>query len=118
MHLIMCILVIHIIFHYVCIGMAERPTFQELYAFPSESTTVNVIEGMGTKYFQTGSILLEDNDGSKMEGIIDQCREDAVKINRQILRKWIGGEGKQPVNWATLVTVLNTCGLTELAKAL
>ena len=98
--------------------MNERPTFQELYAFPSGTTTINVIEKIGTKYYQIGCFLLEDNDGDKMEVIIDQCHSDVSKINRQILRKWLKGEGKQPVNWSTLITVLETCGLIELAKTI
>ena len=98
--------------------MMARPTFQELYAFPSDRTTVNVIEGIGTKYYQIGCFLLEDNDGDKMEVIIHQCHFDVSNINRQILRRWLKGEGKQPVNWSTLVNVLETCGLTELAKTI
>ena len=51
-----------------------------------------------------------------MNALIEHCREDATKINRQILCKWLEGGGKQPVSWATLSTELELCGLTELAK--
>ena len=51
-----------------------------------------------------------------MNAIVDQYHEDATKINRQVLCKWLEGGGKQPVSWATLATELDLCGLTELAS--
>ena len=71
---------------------------------------------IGTKYYKFGVSLLQDDTGAKMDAIIELCREDATKINRQVLSRWLRGEGKQPVTWATLATELELCGLTELAK--
>ena len=94
-------------------GMNERPILAELLKFPVGDKTVNIIEKIGKKF---GIYLLEDDDGSKMEAIVENCREDPSKINCQVLSKWIRGGGKQPVTWATLATEIHRCRLTELAK--
>ena len=96
--------------------MAERPTLPQLLRFSIRGKLVSVIEMIGTKYYDFGVSLLQDDTGAKMEAIVEQCREDATKINRQVLSRWLRGEGKQPVTWATLATELELCGLTELAK--
>ena len=98
--------------------MAERPTLPELHDFPSCDKRVDIIEKISTKYELFGTYLLEDNDGDKMDALIEQCHEDATKINRQVLKKWLKGEGKQPVSWATLASELERCGLTVLAKTI
>ena len=41
---------------------------------------------------------------------------DAEEINKEILREWLTGRGKQPVTWATLVEVLRDIKLTTLAS--
>ena len=71
---------------------------------------------IGTNYYDFGVNLLQDDTGAVMNAIVEQCREDATKINRQVLCKWLEGGGKQPVSWATLVAELRECGLAELAK--
>ena len=71
---------------------------------------------IGTNYYDFGVNLLQDDTGAMMNAIVEQCREDATKINRQVLCKWLEGGGKQPVSWATLATELRECGLAELAK--
>ena len=101
---------------YLSTGIAERPTFHQLFYFSIRGKPVDVIEMIGTKYYKFGVSLLQDDTGVKMEAIVEQCREDATKINRQVLSRWLRGEGKQPVTWATLATELELCGLNELAK--
>ena len=103
-------------YFYTFAGLAERPTFLQLIRFSIGDKNVNIIEMIGTNYFNFGISLLQDDTGAKMDAIVEHCREDATKINRQVLRKWLEGGGKQPVSWATLATELELCGLTELAK--
>ena len=96
--------------------MAERPTLPQLMRCSIWGKPVNVIRMIGTYYYDFGVSLLQDDTGAEMEAIVEQCREDATKINRQVLSRWLRGEGKQPVTWATLATELELCGLTGLAK--
>ena len=96
--------------------MTERPTLPQLSRFSVEGKNVNIIAMIGTNYYDFGVNLLQDDTGAIMNAIVEQCREDPIKINRQVLCKWLEGGGKQPVSWATLATELYECGLTELAK--
>ena len=97
-------------------GMDECPTLPQLSCFGSKE--IDIIEEIGAKYYKFGINLLQDDSGAKMEAIVDECRENAVKINRRVLSRWIRGEGKKPVSWATLATVLDRCQLKELAKTI
>ena len=38
------------------------------------------------------------------------------QINTEILREWVTGRGKKPVNWETLTTVLRDTELGALAS--
>ena len=98
--------------------MDERPTLPQLLRFSVAEKKVNIIEEIGTNYYELGINLLQDDTGAKMNAIVEQCREDATKINCQVLCKWLEGGGKQPVSWATLATELHDCGHTELAKGI
>ena len=98
--------------------MAEHPTLPQLTRFSIRDKRVSIIEMIGTNYYDFGVNLLQDDTGAIMNAIVEHCREDATKINRQVLCKWLEGGGKQPVSWATLATELELCGLTELAKGI
>ena len=65
-----------------------------------------------------GTLLLNDDTGDVTDAIIDECRENASRINRKILRQWIQGRGRQPVTWDTLVGVLRSINLSELANTI
>ena len=103
-------------YFYTFAGLAERPTLLQLIRFSIGDKNVNIIEMIGPHYFNFGISLLQDDTGAVMNAIVEHCREDATKINRQVLCKWLEGGGKQPVSWATLATELELCGLTELAR--
>ena len=63
-----------------------------------------------------GTLLLNDDTGDITDAIIDECRENASRINRKLLQRWIQGRGRQPVTWDTLVGVLRSINLFELAN--
>ena len=73
------------------------------------------MDQIGTNYWDLGILLLNDAKGAVTKTIIDQYHEDAAKINREILRRWIQGQG-MPVEWATLIGVLEDIELKELAR--
>ena len=96
--------------------MAEHPTLPQLTRFSIGDKRVSIIEMIGTNYYDFGVNLLQDDNGAKMDAIIERYRGNATEINRQVLHKWLEGGDKQPVSWATLATELELCGLTQLAK--
>ncbi len=63
-----------------------------------------------------GIFLLEDENGSRVEALVHQHREDSQAINMAILQEWLQGKGRQPVTWQTLVDVLGDCDLNTLAE--
>ena len=66
-------------------------------------------------FYPFGLLLLDDKKGKKVQGIVYKHGRDVEQINMEILQRWIGGEGKQPVTWGTLVEVLRDVELTALA---
>ena len=63
-------------------------------------------------------MLLNDRDGSVVFPLISQYQQNATDIVFEILRRWLSGEGKQPVTWKTLTDTLKIIGLNELAKTI
>ena len=43
---------------------------------------------------------------------------DAEQINMEVLRQWLTGKGKRPINWKTLMEVLHAIELKTLAGAI
>lgn len=70
---------------------------------------------MGTKYKLFGTLLLEDKTGSKMSSMEHSLGRDVQEINYRIVRDWIAGNGKRPMSWDTLASVLQDVELGWLA---
>jgi hypothetical protein len=80
----------------------------------SDDETVNLTKKI-TNYIEYGTLLLEDNDGVLIDGIVKEHKSTS-DINYQILKMWIQGRGRQPATWVTLADVLHDVGLVGLAK--
>ena len=99
----------------VHVHAGERPTLPKLTNFQVKSGSyINIPQQIGTKYFQFGIQLLNDEAGEEIEAIVSRYREEAEEINLKILRLWIRGKGK-PLDWDNLIKVLKTIGLVTLA---
>ena len=72
-------------------------------------------ERIGSKYLTFGIQLLEDTTGAITDAIEEECHHDAHKINLKIFKRWIGGQGRRPLSWTTLIEVLMDIQLSELA---
>ena len=90
-----------------------RPSLLVLLKFPVKKGDMSVLERIGTHYNIFGIHLLNDETGVIVDGIVRDHRGD--DINLAILKKWLQGQGKQPVMWKTLVEVLRDAKLTVLA---
>ena len=91
------------------------PTLLTLTCFKTSSGSINVAERIGSKYLIFGVQLLEDATGAITDAIEEECHHNAYEINLKILMKWIGGQGRRPLSWATLIKVLRGVQLSELA---
>ena len=89
------------------------PTMRELLKFAGR---YNIPEEIGIKYYEFGIHLLQDDRATIIPAIALEYHYQAQSINREILRRWIQGEGKQPVTWKTLVDTLKDTDMKTLAE--
>ena len=85
-----------------------KPTLPLLYNW-------KVHEKVGTEYLIFGTILLNDEDGSLLKTMQDDCHYKCDRINCNILCDWVRGKGI-PVTWRVLIETLRTCNLNEIAN--
>ena len=98
------------------VSVADRPTLLLLLSLSCAKKRVNIPVEVGTKYIEFGTFLLQDKSGAKVKNLEHKYQRDAERINTEILREWLNGEGKQPVTWATFIEVLRDIELSSLAK--
>ena len=60
--------------------------------------------------------LLNDPNGTRVRNLELEYRQNAERINTEILREWVTGRGKKPVTWKALTTVLRAIELGALAS--
>lgn len=86
--------------------MNERPTMNQLSVLEWKGgNAVRIIERIGTKHAEVGTILLKDEHGVVMEIIKENARGNCEATNREMLRRWLAGSGA-PVTWKVLVDTL------------
>ena len=98
------------------VSVADRPTLLQLLGFSCAKKQANIPVEIGTKYIEFGTLILQDTSGAKVKNLEHKYQRDAERINTEIFREWLNGEGKQPVTWATLIEVLHDIELSSLAK--
>lgn len=84
--------------------------------FVGQNGIRNIPEEIGTNYFQFGVHLLDDPSGQCIRNIQWQYHNSPKIINEEILRRWLEGEGRKPVQWATLIQVLKDISMLTLAE--
>lgn len=103
----------------VLLDLSDAPTLPKLQFLQTKSGKgINIIESIGAKYNAVGTLLLEDEDGVKMEAIVISQYQKVPNINHHILSTWLQGGGKKPVTWSTLIDVFKKVGLTRLARSI
>ena len=69
---------------------------------------------VGAKYFTFGILLLNDTDGSVVDGFKIQCLGNPEHITQEILKEWLLGRGLE-LTWETLLKTLRDSYLPALA---
>ena len=90
----------------------------DILCFPFQDSKVNLAREIGIKYFDFGTLLLEDETGAHISALELQHHMNVQSINRHIFQEWFSGDGRQPVSWKTLISVLKDIGLVQLAKSI
>lgn len=93
-----------------------RPSMQDLIAFPAINGTFNIPKRISTSYKQFGIVLLEDDEGTLVNGIAHKHFNNPEEINIEILTQWLSGKGRKPVTWQTIINTLEEIGLKTMAK--
>ena len=93
----------------------NQATLPELLTFPKKDRRVSIPQEIGVNYQKFGILLLKDNDGRKIDAIIEG-KETVEEINLEILKRWLQGDGLQPGTWRTLIQVLQDSNLNTLAE--
>ena len=86
-----------------------------LKKFPGKRRKFNVLEGIGTRYKDFGTFLLEDHSGMKVATIEKARQRESFPILQEIFQEWLLGTGKLPVTYTTLVECLRAVELNVLA---
>ena len=88
----------------------------ECIRFQGRQRTINIPREIGTNYYYFGLHLLDDPNGTRVHNLELEYRQNAERINTEILREWVTGRGKKPVTWKTLTEVLRDIELSDLAS--
>ena len=111
-------------YDYVCLlsplantpPLGTKPTLPELLKFTcTDGRVLNVPVEIETKYVKLSAFLLDDSTGSRVKIMAHKHLNDAERINTEIIHEWLAENGKQPVNWKTLIEVLRDIELSALA---
>ena len=87
--------------------MYDRPTLNELLVLKGkDKESVRIIERIGDRYYEFGTYLLSDDHGALLKTIVANANGNVEAINREILTRWINGQGIKDINWRTLVHAL------------
>ena len=78
----------------------------ELTAFQCRGQTINIAEQIGPNWELVGLALLQDRTGSIVSAIEEQHRGKVMKINIEILSRWVQGQGIADLTWRGLLGVL------------
>lgn len=70
---------------------------------------------IGAQYEIFGHLILEDTRGTITANMVHKHQRDGPAITREILFTWCQGTGKKPVDWDTLIEVLDDIELSTLA---
>ena len=93
----------------------DRPTLPQILSFPSSKGNINLPRRIGNKYYTFGVLLLNDENGAKVEAFEATNLRNPEAINSDVFKEWLKGSGAQPVTWRTLVMALKKIGLSEVA---
>ena len=88
----------------------NKPSLPKLLQF-------KVPQKVGTRYSDFGIFLLNDDDGTQIQILENDCLAKCERIVRNILSDWLQGKGK-PVTWKELIETLRDCDLNELADTI
>ena len=108
-----------------CIYFAELFEMPYVYLSPyyltarspalPELLRLRVPQKAGAHYSTFGILLLNDETGSRMANIENECYGRPERIVLKVLQEWLEGKGLMPVTWETLIKTLRNTELNLMA---
>ena len=93
-----------------------RPTLLQLTHLVTPSgKTMEIIKSIAAQWRTVGIHMDFDPTGHTIDLIGADHPLNHVACCTEMMQKWLGGRGRQPANWATLVRVLKNAGFSVLA---
>ena len=96
--------------------VTDCPTVLECTRLRGLGRTINIPQEIGSNYYYFGLHLLNDPNGTRVRNLELEYRQNAERINTEILREWVTGRGKKSVTWETLIIVFRDIELGALAS--
>ncbi len=101
---------------FIILTGGSAPTLPEIISLSlPDGSILDLTQQIGTHFNRFGIMLLNDETGARITAIETQHSKNAQNINLEVFKSWINGEGREPISWNTLVTVLREIGLNPLA---
>ena len=94
----------------------EKPTMPELTAFQGRARHINIAQAISVKWDVVGMTLLDDHDHAIMPALAQQYSNDVMRINMEVLGRWVQGQGMADCTWRGLLGVLKV-HCRDLAKS-
>ena len=84
------------------------PTLSQLIKFPGKTQQFSIAAEIGSKWFEVGKALLNDERGVLVAHIMSKTREytGIEEINMEVLSHWVQGKGMADCMWRGLLNVL------------
>ena len=88
----------------------------ELTAFQGRARRINIAQAISVKWDVVGTTLLDDHDHAIMPALAQQYSYDVMRINMEVLGRWVQGQGMADCTWRGLLGVLKV-HCRDLAKS-
>ena len=95
----------------------SAPTLKQLMSL-HVSPGRNIIQSICTKYDSLVIFLLEDENATLVEQLQMMHKHDPEAITKAIFKTWLGGTGRSPITWRTLIDVLKEIQLVRVAEVI
>ena len=94
---------------------SDEPSVKNLLSFSGTSGVINVVEEIGSNYYEFGVLLLNDS-GNYIRALERQYNNNCTAIVSEIVRVWNEGRrNAKPCEWRHLIETLLEIQLTNLA---
>jgi hypothetical protein len=98
------------------VSLDSAPKLHQLDLLECSGKSLKLIQSIAAKWEQIARRLYFDHH---VIGIITKdCHQQAELACQSVLTRWLNGEGRQPISWTTLITVLDEADLSSVAEDL